>query len=535
MTPVFRDPGHQAAFERQGFVRAPLVGAAEVDRLRQLFASSFGRAPGDGFVSSSYHPDVPLKLRVSAAAVDVVRPALESLFSGVRILGSAFLYKRGPGSALPVHQDWTIVDETTWVAANVWLPLDDVGPDNGALAVVPGSHRELRQLRAPTLPMPFEGHEEWVAAQCQPQHGPAGTAVILNQAVVHGSPANRTEATRLALTIGIVSAAAPLLFHYADPARPGEVEVFAQADDFLNRFEDFGAELRSRPRRGSSVGWRAHDVQPLDPPEVERRLRRGMAAARRRVLRDPALDEELRVNGFVVLPWLEEAEVDELRRACDDMLPADGPAFFASSRAADRGLRRRASELVSAALRPAFERHFADMTLLGGALIAKRAGGGGALPLHQDWNLVDEWNHRSCAIWVPLVDTSEENGTIRLLAGSHRLAETVRGPGLPDPWAGRSDLAARAEPLCLRRGLGLVYDHALLHSSGPNHSTAARPVAVAGAIPVEAGMRLYHRVDGCACAFEARPETFLEEDPERGPGDARRLGEVPYPPTFAAS
>ena len=96
--------------------------------------------------------------------------------------------------AQPLHVDAGAVPDERgyWVCNSVWM-LDDFTPDNGALRVVPGSHRWGRRpqdvLEDPRRPHPGE-----VLVT-----GRAGDLVVMNSHLWHGGTANRTDRPRLAL------------------------------------------------------------------------------------------------------------------------------------------------------------------------------------------------------------------------------------------------------------------------------------------------------------------------------------------------
>jgi ectoine hydroxylase-related dioxygenase (phytanoyl-CoA dioxygenase family) len=79
-----------------------------------------------------------------------------------------------------------------WVCNTVWL-LDDFTPTNGAIRLVPGSHRwgKLPQdvLADPTAPHP----QELLLT------GRAGDVVVMNAHLWHGGTANTTATTRTAV------------------------------------------------------------------------------------------------------------------------------------------------------------------------------------------------------------------------------------------------------------------------------------------------------------------------------------------------
>ena len=94
----------------------------------------------------------------------------------------------------PLHADMSaIADEKGfWVCNTVWM-LDDYTADNGALRVVPGSHR-WRKLPKDALADPLATHPDEVMVT-----GRAGSVVVLNAHAWHAGMANRTDRPRTAV------------------------------------------------------------------------------------------------------------------------------------------------------------------------------------------------------------------------------------------------------------------------------------------------------------------------------------------------
>ena len=94
----------------------------------------------------------------------------------------------------PLHADMSAVadERGPWVCNTLWM-LDDFTPDNGALRVVPGSHR-FRRLPADSLADPLADHPDQVLLT-----GPAGSVVVLNAHAWHAGTVNRTDRPRTAL------------------------------------------------------------------------------------------------------------------------------------------------------------------------------------------------------------------------------------------------------------------------------------------------------------------------------------------------
>ena len=96
--------------------------------------------------------------------------------------------------AQPLHVDaGALPDERGyWVCNTVWM-LDDFTTENGALRVVPGSHRGGRRPQD-GLTDPHAPHPDEVLVT-----GRAGDLVVMNSHLWHGGTANRTDRRRLAL------------------------------------------------------------------------------------------------------------------------------------------------------------------------------------------------------------------------------------------------------------------------------------------------------------------------------------------------
>ncbi len=102
----------------------------------------------------------------------------------------------GPHSncAQPLHADSGAVadDRGYWVCNSVWM-LDDFTNENGAVRMIPGSHK-FRRLPQEALDDPLAPHPHEVLLT-----GRAGTIVVMNAHLWHGATANRTPGRRRAM------------------------------------------------------------------------------------------------------------------------------------------------------------------------------------------------------------------------------------------------------------------------------------------------------------------------------------------------
>lgn len=209
-------------------------------------------------------------------------------------------------------------------------------------------------------------------------------------------------------------------------------------------------------------------------------------------LRDPLLEEELLENGYVVVPFFDNESIVQLLDLNDSILNIGKEGIFANTHLSDIGFKKELNERIKAIYKPSVEHYFEAPLILGGSLITKPIGSGVSHP-HLDWNLVKEGPFRSCNVWVPLVDLTEKNGVIEVLKGSHKLFPTYRGPNIPDRTNELQQFFWDAmDPLYLKAGEALIYDHRLVHGSKDNLSDKIRPASACAVTNQSAELRLYY-------------------------------------------
>jgi ectoine hydroxylase-related dioxygenase (phytanoyl-CoA dioxygenase family) len=135
----------------------------------------------------------------------LVGPARAELGGDVTPFTSKLNFKRAAeGSEFPWHQDypyWYVaVGPQAQDVVTAIVFLDDATADNGALRVIPGSHRDGPVRRDPSDPTRFLTDPGAVdATGAVVIEAPAGTAVWFGAFLVHCSSPNRTTGHRRAL------------------------------------------------------------------------------------------------------------------------------------------------------------------------------------------------------------------------------------------------------------------------------------------------------------------------------------------------
>lgn len=218
MKPLFKSEKLQKEFDEAGFVKVPLLNAAQVQSLVEGYATVAAKheAIGIPYITTSHSNDAALIKQVDDMLQQVLAPQLDTVLQNHKLLFGNFLVKMPvPNSQTDPHQDITFVDETEYVSVNVWIALQDVSVENGCMYFMPGSHKLIPTIR-PThdYKWAYELVKQDVKKHSQVFEAKAGDAFIFHHAVVHGSFANKTSTPRLSAVIAAYSADAPLIHYY---------------------------------------------------------------------------------------------------------------------------------------------------------------------------------------------------------------------------------------------------------------------------------------------------------------------------------
>ncbi len=247
------------------------------------------------------------------------------------------------------------------------------------------------------------------------------------------------------------------------------------------------------------------------------------------ILKDKMLDEALDQKGYVVVPFLNAEEVKALVDLFEQTHPIAKEGLYASAHAESYELKKGLSDGIMQQFSRAVNEIFYECRPLGGSYIVKYKGERGVLYPHQDWGIVDEDNHRSFNIWVPLVDTTEDNGAISVLPASHKLIKSYRGVNIPDPYYKSNSHAWKFhETLLMKAGQALIYDHRLLHASAVNTTDKARMAVVFGIISQKAELRYFYRNGDKVELYEIDVDYFFNNDFQKGPNGLKKVKEVDY-------
>lgn len=215
----------------------------------------------------------------------------------------------------------------------------------------------------------------------------------------------------------------------------------------------------------------------------------------KRIFKDDAMQARFDKQGFLVVPFITEAEVKYLNDFFDSLhadLPKEG--FVSGSYSQDFTYKKKASDEIVRIFSKHYERLFVNYQPFGAAFLFKMPSPNSQLAIHQDWTVVDEEKFVALNCWVPLTDINETNGALQIIPGSHYdVIKTLRAPTLPFFFSGNDDLVLEASiPLYVKAGEAVILDQSVIHYSSSNRSSQIRKAITAGVKSKGAPMQFHY-------------------------------------------
>jgi hypothetical protein len=215
MKPLFKTQKLQDEFDKNGFVRVPLLTHAQADNLLRLYKTieSEHQKIGLPFTTTSHSNNHELIRKADTQIAGIFAPELDKLLCDYELLFGNYLVKQpGADSGTPLHQDTTFVDETKFPSVSIWVSLQNTDKRNGCMRFIKGSHKFKFILR-PThaYPWPFEELKTRLEQHLTDYPSGKGEAFIFHHAIIHASYPNLTTVPRIAAVIAAYPKSAELL------------------------------------------------------------------------------------------------------------------------------------------------------------------------------------------------------------------------------------------------------------------------------------------------------------------------------------
>lgn len=268
---VLQDAALQQQLDEQGYVIIPFYSPEDIAHLSDFY-HTHAPARNSGFQPTTYNQSLDYRLMASDVIKQTAAPYLERYLKDYKTYMGSFIVKHADkNSELGVHQDMTLVDESRFMGINIWSPLCDTTPENGALYLIPGSHRLIPTYRNSNIQNIYEKHYDLIKRYMKPVYMKAGEAIIFDNSILHFSPPNRSDKIRIATNVFITHQDATITICYHDKEKH-KIELFEQEDDFFIKYLQFDHSRNMiRPEMGKSIGFTDYDFPTLTPEFMEAR------------------------------------------------------------------------------------------------------------------------------------------------------------------------------------------------------------------------------------------------------------------------
>lgn len=274
-TPFFKSSKIQNKIKKDGYCVINLLSKKEIDQLmlgfEQLKQSVSGDF-GEQFWPSGRCPDPTIRKLAKSKIEEVVPARLKEILvkDCFDFIGGTYLIKPPSAhSALNPHQDSSHVDEFKHFSIYAWIPLQDVSKKNGAVRVLPKSHYIDIKQRSLNVPWVFKEHTDLLNEYMIDIPMQAGQVLLFDAGLIHSSPPNMSENTRVAVNFYIHNNSCPFTHFYEDDETPkGMVELFEVTPDFY-----YSENFEEKPSsRYPFIGTQAKPFLEITSSELRRLL-----------------------------------------------------------------------------------------------------------------------------------------------------------------------------------------------------------------------------------------------------------------------
>jgi hypothetical protein len=255
---LLKDSNLNYLLENDGVIRVPFLTKDELLSIKDLYQKMHGNydppSMYDGIHMTIWHHDLAYKMEINTELKKKLGAASDRVFQDYRALSEQFIAKRkGSDTTFPIHQDWSIVDESKHRSLNLWIPLQDVDESNGAMWIVKGSHKIKRKIRGAGYLFP---NYYPVLNNLKPLMTSfsmkGGEALIFFHNTLHGSPSNTSDQPRVATQISIIPKNAELQIYFQE-SEGNPLEVHHPADSFTFYYDRIREESEIIPPTGKAT------------------------------------------------------------------------------------------------------------------------------------------------------------------------------------------------------------------------------------------------------------------------------------------
>jgi ectoine hydroxylase-related dioxygenase (phytanoyl-CoA dioxygenase family) len=235
MKKVFKNRVIQDEFDSNGYVILDYFQKVDVDEILAMFYSNITDFDREPLYESSRNNSDVVNTMINDFLQQKFSKYANQYFEDVAVYGGTYMVKPAKSEDfLPLHQDWSIVEEDKHFTAFMWSPMQLTDTRNGGLFAVNGSHNFFNNRRSGSLPAPRISPEKRTMKHTNDLTINAGQVIIYSDKLFHGSYPNTTLDPRVVATGRIIEKGAKLTYYHR--LEDGKIGVFCfKKEEYLNQ------------------------------------------------------------------------------------------------------------------------------------------------------------------------------------------------------------------------------------------------------------------------------------------------------------
>lgn len=215
-------------------------------------------------------------------------------------------------------------------------------------------------------------------------------------------------------------------------------------------------------------------------------------------IKDKAIQDKISDDGYAIISNIDTEILEQLRNKYKELhkLKTSSGAMFYSIYSQDLEYRKLVYDNVAEILKPILREHFIEEKYKNiiNSFIIKTSGKKSEFALHQDSSIVNESKFSQLSLWIPLQDTTIDNGTLCIVPKTHKLFLPYRGNSIEPPFQEyEEEIRKYLIPIELKAGDILAFDYRLVHYSPANSTKNDRIVALCGLFEHNASIEVAYK------------------------------------------
>lgn len=204
---ILRNYNDNLKINKYGFVKINnFIEKNTLDKIKQLYYEKL-ITKENSFYTTHMEESVEYKYKVFKTVHGYLNQICDNTFNDYKIVMVNFMAKEsGLNSEMSLHADWQLVNESTSRSVSIWIPLVNTNETNGCLGVIPYSHNLIdNSIRGPKIKSSVLNYNSVLiekSGKLLPMK--LGSAIIYDSKLLHYSPANLSDKTRIAINVILV-------------------------------------------------------------------------------------------------------------------------------------------------------------------------------------------------------------------------------------------------------------------------------------------------------------------------------------------